>query len=365
MESNPHHEDRVIHPRMHQTILLQGGRRMSSITSFMLAINVKTASTGAKVQCQTRPRRRWMATLQTGNDTIAKIVTATWLNNRLQTHGGDDMTILDVRGKVVKTGGRVVKGFQPVDYIADDNDYFSGHVPGARFVDWRKIDLSQHFRFCDDMAQLGIERERTVLVYDWGDMLFATRLWFALVAMGCHDVRVINGGWDAWDHTNGPVSLDTACPLMSYSEFESELNEDDNPRETVPLSQMRDITSQANNNILILDARSKKQFSGIERRGQRAGHIKGAFNIPYRTLLHADSIGILDDDDLTSVLQRHGALDSLLNNGDAECIAYCNGGVASSLLLFCLARCGVSWSNVRNYCGSFNEWGNLIDTAIE
>lgn len=308
---------------------------------------------------------RTHVTCRTNDSTPAKLVTAPWLADQLKAGKGDEITILDVRGRVVKSEGRVEQGTQPVDYVADDNDYFAAHIPMAKFVDWRKIDLADHVQFCDDMAQLGVCRTRPICVYDWGDMLFATRLWLALVSMSCEDVAVVNGGWASWDALGGEVSLNTPCPLTSYSEFDTLLEESKRPHMSVSLNEMRDIVQRHKANdaeTLIVDARSVKQFSGIERRSKRAGHIPGAINLPYRSLLNDDGIGLREDAALEQILRSYGA--NQISQGHRNGVCYCNGGVASSMVLFCLVRCGAPWGLVRNYCGSFNEWGNLTDTPI-
>lgn len=294
----------------------------------------------------------------------ARLVSASWLKDFTEGDRQDELTILDVRGRVMKEGGRVDKGFQAVRYISDDGAYFEGHIPDAKFVDWRNIDLSKHVTFCDDMAQLGVQTDVPVCIYDWGDMLFATRLWLALVAVGCHDVRVLNGGWAAWDDIEGPVSLDTSCPLKAMSQFESPLDETQRPSISVAFEEMKDIVQNrdAMGDVYLLDARSEKQFRGKERRSKRGGHIERAMSLPYRILLNDDGVGLKSDDQLRRAFKDAGAI--ALVEGNASAVTYCNGGVASSLVLFAALRCGVKSERMRNYCGSFNEWGNRDDTPI-
>lgn len=297
--------------------------------------------------------------------TAARLITPQWLSAQIKSGLSDEMTILDVRGRVEKSNGRVSSGFQPVEYISDDGAYFGGHIPGAAFVDWRKIDVARHIELCDMLSQLGVEREKPVCVYDRGDMLFATRLWFALYAVGCKDVGVLNGGWEMWDECGGPVSLETMCPLKSYSELDSTLEEGQVPRQSVRLDEMREIERElegGKRDVVIVDVRSKRQFTGEERRALRGGHIPGAINVPYRTLLNTTGIGFREDDELQSVFQ---GLDLLTDTtGQTEYVVYCNGGVSSTVVMFGLVRCGVPPDQIRNYCGSFNEWGNLEDTPL-
>lgn len=306
-----------------------------------------------------------MCTSDNDDNSPAKLVSASWLKDYIDGNAQDELTLLDVRGRVVKKGGRVEEGFQPVQYISDDRAYFEGHIPDAKFVDWRNIDLSQHTTFCDEMAQLGVHPDVPTCIYDWGDMLFAARLWVALTAVGCKDVRLLDGGWTAWDRIEGPVSLETSCPLKEMSEFESPLDENERPLISVSFHEMKRIVENESSSekVILLDARSRKQYRGEEQRSKRAGHIKGATSLPYRKLLNDNSIGFRPVNQLKQAFANAGTLD--LIEGNASAVTYCNGGVASSLVLFAAVRCGASLNAVRNYCGSFNEWGNREDTMIE
>lgn len=273
--------------------------------------------------------------------------------------------VLDVRGRVSKVSGRVESGFQPTEYIADDNAYFACHIPSASFIDWRSIDVHDHLELCDLFSSLGVERERMVCVYDWGDMLFASRVWFALLCMGCLNVAILNGGWSAWDAFEGPVSIDTNCPLKNYSDMESVLAEDEHPEQSALLPAMRSVVeskmSATDLDTVIIDARSRKQFCGIEQRSKRAGHIPTAINVPYRRLLNDSAVGLRNDEELRKVFTE---LSNPVFNA-SRVFSYCNGGVASTLVAFALVRCGLPWERIVNYCGSFSEWGNLEDTPIQ
>lgn len=190
-------------------------------------------------------------------------------------------------------------------------------------------------------------------------MLFATRAWFALTALAIPHVAVLQRGWAAWDELDAPVSLETLCPLKTYSEFESPFEPTELPRPSVSVAEMRGLVGR-NARVRIVDARSRLQFLGEERRSTRAGHVPGAMNLPYRELLGADRVGFLPDEELEMVLKWHG----LLDGSDDDIVVYCNGGVSSTIVIFALVRCGVPLSRIRNYCGSWNEWGNLDEVPI-
>lgn len=333
---------------------------------------------------RTRVRRYSISSCNIDNrQTSAKLVTPQWLFNRLSsssqnTHSNEQsVSIIDVRGRVVKKGGRVDEGFQPVEYISDKYEYLDNdHIPNATFIDWRTIDLWGPNELLDELCDHGVERQKPICIYDCGDMLFATRLWLALLSVGCTNVHVLNGGWKEWknqyEHHNEMISFDTACPLTLYRDFygSEEEREDETSvlkrigQLSVQIDDMRQIVEQnisvATN--LIIDARSKKQFSGTERRAKRAGHIPTAVNLLYRLLLNEDGIGLKSDDQLQQIFAEFEIGES---SQISQIVCYCNGAVASSLVFFCLVRCGChSQLPIRNYCGSFNEWGNHDDTPI-
>ena len=115
-----------------------------------------------------------------------------------------------------------------------------------------------------------------------------------------------------------------------------------------PPSKWRRLLGPSRSRRQLVDARDPGQYSGARRRGPRGGHIPGAINVP-RELFFAPQGGFLPLDEIRRRVQEHGLC------ADRPTVAYCNGGVAATVVLFNLARLG--YADLANYDGSWNEWG--------
>ncbi|EKX36289.1 hypothetical protein GUITHDRAFT_117517 [Guillardia theta CCMP2712] len=264
------------------------------------------------------------------------LVSTDWLQEHLE-----EVTILDIRGEVEKLPAEA--DFVQTVYRPCKEDFLNGHIPGAEFVDWTAdivdpqslvpVQLSPKDLFEAAMEERGVCNDNTVVVYDNGNMLFATRLWWALTYYGHKDVRILNGGWKRWCAEERDISVDTECPLKKYAEFNARV---ELPSLRCVASDMREVIKKTSD-ACIVDARNAAQFTSKERRAKRSGCIPGATNIPYKRLINKEMGGYL---------------------------RYCNGGVASTAVLFALWKLGIPLCNLSNYDGSWGEWGNQEDDEL-
>jgi len=189
----------------------------------------------APLPARRRGRGRWgahaCAEQSAEHDARARALVSTdWLQGQLDQEDSG-LVLLDVRGQVGKKdvgGGRVETAYEA---LADD--FLAAHIPGAVFVDWTRdiVDLEDDTApvqlapldvFAAAMEEKGVGTDKTVVIYDTGKMLFATRLWWALTIYGHGDVRILNGGWQRWTLEGRDTESDCpTCPLKLYASFDA------------------------------------------------------------------------------------------------------------------------------------------------
>ena len=194
------------------------------------------------------------------------------------------------------------------------------------------------------MSERGIGPETRVVAVDHMGGQYATRLWWALRYHGHEAVSVLDGGWNRWVEEeraaeSGPVTVLAAA-------FQSRLQ----PEWRATAADLLARLGQPD--LQLIDARDPGQYTGARRRGPRGGHIPGAVNLP-RELFFAEGGGYLPLDEVRRRVEQRGL------TPDRATVAYCNGGVAATVVLFNLFRLG--YPALCNYDGSWNEWGPRLD----
>jgi thiosulfate/3-mercaptopyruvate sulfurtransferase len=243
--------------------------------------------------------------------------------------------------------------------------YETGHIPGAVKVDWFttlqapvRRDFISQAEFEALNAQLGITNDTTVVFY--GDK----NNWFACYALWLYEyyghkkMRIMNGGRLKWTQENRPLTRDvvTYFPTLYHAQ----------PADRSVRAFREDVFQQVAAHLPLVDVRSPGEYSGEllhmpnypQEGAQRGGHISGAVSIPWSTAVNASDGTFKTPQELRQIFVGKGI------TPDKDIIAYCRIGERSSLTWYVLKYL-LGYTRVRNYDGSWTEWGNLVGAPIE
>jgi thiosulfate/3-mercaptopyruvate sulfurtransferase len=252
-----------------------------------------------------------------------------------------------------------------VEVDVDTTAYEKGHVPGAIGLDWRKDlqaqpvrDLLPKDQFEALLSRHGISADDTIIAYGDNNNWFAAWFVWNLKYYGHRDVRLMDGGRKKWEAEGRELATDSPAPKAAQY------------RASDPNAKIRalrdDVRSRyQDSGSRLVDVRSPKEYSGellapenLPQEGaQRGGHIPGAANIPWGQAVREDGT-FKSADELKELYGSKGI------TPDKQVIAYCRIGERSSHTWFVLQYL-LGYPNVRNYDGSWTEWGSLIGAPIE
>ncbi len=252
-----------------------------------------------------------------------------------------------------------------VEVDVDTSAYERGHIAGAVGWNWQsqlqqpvRRDLASREDIERLMGESGIGNDATVVLYGDNNNWFAAWAFWQLKYYGHNDVRIMNGGRARWEAEGRPMAADVPCySAVSYAASEG--------NESIRAYRDQVLSLVNEGSISLVDVRSPAEFSGellapanLPQEGsQRGGHIPGASNIPWGQAVAEDGT-FKSADDLRALYGGQGV------DGSRETVAYCRIGERSAHTWFVLTQL-LGFENVRNYDGSWTEWGSIVGAPIE
>jgi thiosulfate/3-mercaptopyruvate sulfurtransferase len=256
-----------------------------------------------------------------------------------------------------------------VRVLVSDEDvllYDMGHIPGALKIDWH-IDLNDPLmrdyigreQFQALLRRLGIRQDTTVVFYGDKNNWWATYALWVFELFGFRNGKILDGGRAKWESEGRPMITDV--PKVTPSNYVAPERNDGRIRAFMP-----DVREHVRAHGKLVDVRSPDEFSGAklhmpdypQEGAMRGGHIPGARNVPWSRAANADGT-FKSADELRVLYEREAGLEP-----SDDVVAYCRIGERSSHTWFVLKYL-LGYDRVRNYDGSWTEWGNAVRAPIE
>ncbi|MEP6729745.1 MAG: sulfurtransferase [bacterium] len=256
-----------------------------------------------------------------------------------------------------------------VRVLESDEDvllYEVGHIPGALKIDWHadlndslQRDYVSRDEFQALLRRLGIDNDTTVVFYGDKNNWWATYALWVFQLFGFTNVRILDGGRAKWEAENREMTTDV--PKVTPSTYSAPERKDEPIR-----AFMSDVRKHIDSKRKLIDVRSPDEFSGKklhmpdypQEGAMRGGHIPGAKSVPWARAANADGT-FKSAAELRAIYEGEAGLEQ----GD-DVVAYCRIGERSSHTWFVLTYL-LGYDKVRNYDGSWTEWGNAVRAPIE
>jgi thiosulfate/3-mercaptopyruvate sulfurtransferase len=248
-----------------------------------------------------------------------------------------------------------------VEVDEDVSAYDTGHIQGAVRLDWKtelqdqvRRDFVNKEQFEELLSQKGVGNDHTVVLYGGNNNWFAAYAYWYFKLYGHDDVKLLDGGRKKWELDGRALTADTpARDKTTYKAKEQDKS----------IRAFRDETIEAIGKKNLVDVRSPDEFSGKilapahlpQEQSQRAGHIPTAINVPWSKAANDDGTFRSDEE----LRELYADLDT-----SKETIAYCRIGERSSHTWFALHEL-LGEKNVKNYDGSWTEYGSLVGVPVE
>jgi thiosulfate/3-mercaptopyruvate sulfurtransferase len=245
--------------------------------------------------------------------------------------------------------------------------YGTGHIPGAVEVDWTRDlndqvrrDYLDHEGFGKLMRRLGVTKDTTVVFYGDRNNWWATYAYWVFQLFGHSRAKIMDGGRIKWTQENRPLTRDV--PQYPPSDYQARPRDDQKIR-----AFRRQVLEHLESRGRLIDVRSPAEYTGERLHmpeypnegALRGGHIPGAANVPWARAINPDDGTFKPASDLRAIYEGEAKL-----SPDDDVVVYCRIGERSSHTWFVLTHL-LGYPRVRNYDGSWTEWGNLVGVPIE
>src|SRR3982750_1128769 len=249
-----------------------------------------------------------------------------------------------------------------IEVDEDPSAYDRSHIRGAIKLDWTtdlqdqvRRDFVNKAQFEALLSEKGVSNDHTVVLYGGNNNWFAAYAYWYFKLYGHSDVKLLDGGRKKWELDGRELTTDTpARDKTSYKAKDQDKS----------IRAFRDETIEAIGKKNLIDVRSPDEFSGKllapahlpQEQSQRAGHIPTAANVPWSKAANDDGT-FRSDDELREIYTDAGV------DWDKDTIAYCRIGERSSHTWFVRSEL-LGQQNVKNYDGSWTEWGSLVGVPV-
>lgn len=253
--------------------------------------------------------------------------------------------------------------------VESDEDvllYDIGHVPGAVKIDWHtdlqdpvRRDYLDRAHFEQLLSSKGIANDTVVVFYGDKNNWWACYAFWVFKLFGHADCRIMDGGRTKWVDEGRPLTKEV--PSYATTNYQAKERDDSKIR-----AFRNDVFTHIDAKKPLVDVRSPQEYSGEllhmpgypQEGALRGGHIPGARSVPWGRAVRPDGT-FKSPDELRGIYEQEQGL-----SPDKDVVAYCRIGERSSHTWFVLTYL-LGYKNVRNYDGSWTEWGNLVGAPIE